>query len=90
MPKPLSASTHPFYRYGSSCVSSNSLLVSECLDKSVLIDVGSQIGWLFGFYDISIFVGYLMPNNQFYFEQVSLAWVHSLIVKNISISSYSV
>ena len=29
-------------------------------------------------------------NNQFYFKQSSLAWVHSLIVKNISISSYSV
>ena len=36
--------------------------------------------WLFGFYDISTFVGYLMPNpflnnNQFYFKQFSLAWV---------------
>ena len=29
-------------------------------------------------------------NNQFYFKKFSLAWVHSLIVKNISISSYSV
>ena len=29
-------------------------------------------------------------NNQFYFKQLSLAWVQSLIVKNISISSYSV
>ena len=29
-------------------------------------------------------------NNQFYFKQFSLAPVHSLIVKNISISSYSV
>ena len=28
--------------------------------------------------------------NQFYFKQFSLAWVHSLIVKNISISNYSV
>ena len=28
--------------------------------------------------------------KQFYFKQFSLAWVHSLIVKNISISSYSV
>ena len=37
-----------------------------------------KIGWLFGFYGISIFVGYLMPNpflykNQFYFKQFSLA-----------------
>ena len=28
--------------------------------------------------------------NQFYFKQFSLAWVHSLIVKNIFISSYLV
>ena len=27
-------------------------------------------------------------NNQFYFKQFSLAWVHSLIVKSISISNY--
>ena len=48
---------------------------------------------LFGFYGISTFVGYLTQNpflnNQFYFKQFSLALVHSLIVKNISISSYS-
>ena len=29
-------------------------------------------------------------NSQLYFKQFSLAWVHSLIVKNISILSYSV
>ena len=29
-------------------------------------------------------------NNQFYFKQFSLAWVHNLIVKNLSFSSYSV
>ena len=44
---------------------------------------------LFGFYDISTFIGNLMPdpfytNKQFYLKQFSL------IVKNISISSYSV
>ena len=27
-------------------------------------------------------------NKQFYFKQFSLAWVHSLIVKSISILSY--
>ena len=48
---------------------------------------------LFVFYGISTFVGYLTPNpfyanNQLYFKQISLAWVYSLIVKNISISSY--
>ena len=50
---------------------------------------------LFGFYGISTFVGYLMSNpfhtnKQFYFKQFSLAWVHSLIEKKNSISSYSV
>ena len=29
-------------------------------------------------------------NNQFYLKQFSLTWVHSLIIKNISISNYSV
>ena len=56
---------------------------------------GEQFACLFVFYGTSTFVGYFMPNpfninNQFYFKQFSLAWVHSLIVKNISISSYSV
>ena len=32
----------------------------------------------------------IKDNNQFYFKQFSLALVHSLIVKNISILSYSV
>ena len=53
------------------------------------------VGKLFGFNGISTSVNYLMPNpfhtnNQFYFKEFSLAWVHSLIVKNISISIYSV
>ena len=29
-------------------------------------------------------------NSQFYFKQSSLVWVHSLIIKDSSISSYSV
>ena len=42
--------------------------------------------WLFDFYGISTFVGYLMPNsflynNQLYFKQFGLVAVHSLIVK---------
>ena len=54
-----------------------------------------KVGWLFGSYDISTFVGHLTPNpfytnNQFHFKQFSLAWVNSLVGKNISISSYSV
>ena len=54
-----------------------------------------MVGWFGLVYGISTFVCYLMPslfytNNQFYFRQFSLAWVHSLIVKNISISSYSI
>ena len=28
--------------------------------------------------------------KQFYFKQFNLAWVHSLIVKNSSVSNYSV
>ena len=36
-------------------------------------------------YGVSTFRGYLM----FYFKQFSLAWEHSLSVKNISISRYS-
>ena len=50
---------------------------------------------LFGFYGISTFEFYLMPNQfhtnkQFYFKQFSLASVHSFIFKTISISSNSV
>ena len=57
--------------------------------------VGWLVGWLVGFKDIPTFVGYLMPNqfyanSQFFFKQFSLTLVYSLIVKNISISSYSV
>ena len=55
-------------------------------------DAPAFVGWLVGFYGISIFVGYLTPNpfyvnNQFYLKQFSLARLHSLIVKNISISN---
>ena len=32
----------------------------------------------------------VMENSQFYFKQFDLAWVHSLIIKNISTSSYSI
>ena len=71
------------------------LCLSVCLSVSVLsISLFWLVGWL-GFYGISTFVGYLMPNpfytnNQFYFKQFSLAREHSLIVENISISNYSV
>ena len=55
-----------------------------------------MIGWLFlfwGGHGISTFTSYLMPNpfytnNQFISK--SLPWVHSLIVKNISILRYLV
>ena len=52
-------------------------------------------GTLFVLYGISTFVGYSMPNpfytnKQFYFKQFSLEYVHSLIIKDISISNYSV
>ena len=52
-----------------------------------------MVGWVYG---ISTCVGYLTLNpffyakSQFCFKQFSLAWVHSLIVKNVSISNYSV
>ena len=44
---------------------------------------------VFWVYGISTFVGYLMP-NPFFFKQLSLPQVNGLIVKNISIWSYSV
>ena len=49
------------------------------------------LGWLVGFYGISTSVGYFIPNhfytnNQFYLKQFT---VYSLIIKNISTSSYS-
>ena len=52
-----------------------------------------QLVCVSGRYGISTIEGYLIhfyTNNQFYFKQFSLAWLHSLIIKNISISSYSV
>ena len=55
------------------------------IPRSLLITEESLrwlVGWLVGFYGISTFVGYLMPNlflcKLFYFKQFSLAWVHSL------------
>ena len=52
--------------------------------------------WVFVFYGLSNFEGFFnvksifYANIQFFFKQFSLAWVHSLIIKDISISSYSV
>ena len=68
----------------------NKHLIKMLYEKS-----NPMMGWLVGWldlYGISTFVGHLMPNpfytnNQFYFRQFSLARVHSLIIKNISISS---
>ena len=65
--------------------------------KIIYCNIGIYEGWLvvfFCFFSISTLVSYLLPNpfytnNQFYFKQFSLPKVHSLIVKNISISSYS-
>ena len=50
---------------------------------------------LLGFYNISTFVGYFMPNpllNKLtvLFQTIQFSVIHSLIVKNISFSSYSV
>ena len=57
--------------------------------RSILFKI---MNWLVRFYGISSFVGYLIPNpfyenNQFYLKQFSLAWVHSLIIKNIYIQA---
>ena len=64
------------------------------LNLGTYTELGNKPFIVFWVYGISTFVGDLMPNpilnNQFYFKQFSLALVHSLIVKNISISSYSV
>ena len=46
------------------------------------------VSWL-GFIVISRRIHFYV-NNQFYFNQFSLAWVHSLIVQNISILNYSI
>ena len=58
----------------------------------------NHIGWVIGCLGFMayqpLYVIYhqihFYANSQFYFKQISLAWVDSLIVKNISISSYSV
>ena len=60
------------------------LLMKSC--KRETNEILELLVGLVGFYGISTFVGYLMPNpfyvnNQFYFKQFSLAWEHSLIVK---------
>ena len=62
----------------------------SCPSLWFIVNKGYFMRW---FYGISIIVGYLMPNlfytyKKFYFKQFSLPWVHSLFVKNISISSY--
>ena len=51
-------------------------------DLKNCLKVSSFLTGLFGFYGISTFVGYSMPNpflhNQFYSKQFSLRRVHSL------------
>ena len=60
-----------------------------------------KVVWLFGFYGISTFVGYLTPNLfscklSVLFQTIQFCistqskYKYSLIVKNISISSHSV
>ena len=53
-----------------------------------------EVGSLFGFYDLSTFVGYLTPNPFLYKTSVLFQTIQSCIStqlnKNISISSYSV
>ena len=49
--------------------------------------------WLVGFYGISTFIGYLIPNPFLYksilFQTVQFS-ISTQLVKNVSISSYSV
>ena len=59
------------------------------------ISHGNFVGWLVFLWHINICrlfntksIFYI--NNQFYLKQLSLAWVRSLMVKNITISNYSV
>ena len=59
-----------------------------------MVSIHSLVGWLVGWVLSHINLCRLFNTKSilyhFYFKQFSLAWVHSLIVKNISISSYSV
>ena len=52
---------------------------------------GWLVGWFVGFYGISTFIAksIFYVNNLFFWKQFSLALVHGLMVKNISISNYS-
>ena len=61
------------------------LLVDDAVREILRYSVPS---WLVGFYGVSTFLGYVMPNPflYIYFKQFSLARVHS---PNISISNYS-
>ena len=60
-----------------------------------LIEGTSYGGWLGGFYGISTFVGYLTPNPFLYkylvlFQTIQFSMSTQMIIKSISISSYSV
>ena len=57
--------------------------------RSQIECVGGLVGWL-DFMAYQPLTNLFYANNHFYFKQFCLALVHSLIVKNISISSYSV
>ena len=53
-----------------------------------IVDISNQKEvWLVGFYGISTFVGYLTPNLLC--KSLLFKAIHSLFVKNISISNYS-
>ena len=58
---------------------------------NIIVKIICLFACLFGFYGISTFLCYLMPNpflynKQFLFKQFSLARVHSLNLKSIFIS----
>ena len=64
------------------------------MDKTPPQQASSLIGWLFGFYGISTFVGYLTPNPFLYKQSVVFQIIQSSMntqfIKNISISNYLV
>ena len=63
--------------------------------KGKIDNTQKLVGWLVGFMvyqplKVIFWQTHFYTNNQLYFKQFSLAWVNSLIVKNLSIPSYSV
>ena len=70
-------------------------MVPNILTQIVLFSINHLVGWLFRFYGISIFVGYLMPNTFFILNKSvpfkTIQFSMSIqFVRDISISSQTV